>query len=143
MCQYIFSDLGGLLSQAMLLLYSTQLSVFNSSVMYNFVGAFAVMTFFMVYFWMKDVILEKQFDERRESTRSSVRKVRFGFVLKQAGTLLITEPLIALAILGGVIQYCFLILGNGTSNLAIDYVYEEKCASNDDACVSAARSDAQ
>jgi hypothetical protein len=143
MCQYIFSDLGGLLSQAMLLLYSTQLSVFNSSVMYNFVGAFAVMTFFMVYFWMKDVILEKEFDERRESTRSSVRKVRFGFVLKQAGTLLITEPLIALSILGGVIQYCFLILGNGTSNLAIDYVYEEKCASNDDACVSSARSDAQ
>ena len=111
--------------------------------MYNFVGAFAVMTFFMVYFWMKDVILEKEFDDRRESTRSSIRKVRFGFVLKQAGTLLITEPLIALAILGGVIQYCFLILGNGTSNLAIDYVYEERCASHDDACVASARSDAQ
>ena len=111
--------------------------------MYNFIGAVAVLTFAMVYKWMKDVILEKEFDDRRASTRSSITKVRFGFVLKQAGKLLITEPLIALAILGGVIQYCFLILGNGTSNLAIDYVYEEKCAKTDDDCISSARSDAQ
>ena len=95
----------------MLLLYSTNLGIFGSAVMYNFVGVYAVATFFLAYFWMKDVINEKEFDERRASSRSTQKKVRFTFVLKQAATLLVTEPVMPLAILGGVIQYCFLILG--------------------------------
>lgn len=110
--------------------------------MYNFIGICGVSTFIIVFFWMKDVILEKEFDERRASSRSIHTKVRFGFVLKQAGTLIITEPLIFLAILGGVIQYCFLILGNSTSNLAIDYVYEVKCSKDDTVCRNIAKSDA-
>ena len=66
----------------MLLLYSTNLAIFSSAVMYNFVGVYTVVTLFLVYYWMKDVINEKEFDERRASSRSTMKKVRFTFVLK-------------------------------------------------------------
>lgn len=77
--------------------------------------------------WMKDVIKSKDFEARREKSGSLKQNQRLGYVLKQAGKLILSEPLIPFAIIGSVIQLFLEIEGSNTTTLIVSYNYTKSC----------------
>jgi len=107
-------NLASLSAYGLLLLNATNIPMFDSSVIYSACAIFLLLTTFMVRVGMKDVIKDSG-----GMTESVSEKVTAKYVIKQAFSLIATEPMILFGTMGSVIQILTKFVGGTTTTLAL------------------------
>jgi hypothetical protein len=90
-------------------------------------GLLCIATFIFIFFFLRDVILDESYQEKRKSEGSINKRKECSIVVKQGLKLCIDQPIIIIGMIGSSFSIVIQGVGLSVTSNAIDSAYKNTC----------------